>query len=40
VRGALGPSLATEFDRLKRIEWTEYARHVGAWELARYARAF
>ena len=37
VRGALGESLADEYDRLKRIEWTEYARHVSAWELARYA---
>lgn len=36
VRGALGPSLANEFDRLKRIEWTEYARHVSTWELERY----
>jgi len=40
VRGALGESLAGEFDRLKRIEWTEYARHVGAWELERYAALF
>ena len=40
VRGALGESLATEFDRLKRLEWMEYARHVGGWELERYAAAF
>jgi glutamine synthetase len=40
VRGALGQSLAHEFDRLKRIEWTEYARHVSAWELDRYVDAF
>ncbi|HEY9025510.1 MAG TPA: type III glutamate--ammonia ligase [Burkholderiaceae bacterium] len=40
VRGALGDSLAREFDRLKRAEWTEYARHVSAWELDRYATAF
>ncbi len=40
VRGALGTSLADEFDRLKRAEWTEYARHVSAWELERYAAAF
>jgi glutamine synthetase len=40
VRGALGPTLADEFDRLKRLEWMEYARHVGAWELDRYATAF
>ena len=40
VRGALGESLATEFDRLKRIEWTAYARHVSAWELERYGALF
>jgi len=40
VRGALGESLAAEFDRLKRIEWTEYARHVGDWELERYGALF
>ncbi len=36
VSGALGPSLAAEFQRLKRDEWLGYARHVSAWELARY----
>jgi len=40
VRGALGETLAAEFLRLKRAEWTEYARHVGPWELDRYAAAF
>lgn len=40
VRGALGPALAAEFLRLKRAEWTEYARHVSAWERDRYAAAF
>jgi glutamine synthetase len=40
VRGALGESLAAEFDRLKRLEWTTYARHVSAWELERYASLF
>jgi len=40
VRGALGESLAAEFDRLKCVEWTEYARHVSAWELERYAALF
>ena len=39
IRAALGESLANEFDRLKRIEWTEYARHVSVWELERYAIA-
>lgn len=40
VRNALGPTLATTFVELKRLEWTEYARHVSAWERARYAAAF
>ena len=40
VRGALGPTLATTFVELKRLEWTDYARHVSAWERARYAAAF
>jgi len=40
VRGALGESLAAEFERLKRAEWTEYARHVSGWELERYAGLF
>ncbi len=40
VRGALGDSLAQEFDRLKRAEWIAYARHVSGWELDRYVAAF
>jgi glutamine synthetase len=40
IRGALGEPLAREFERLKRAEWIEFARHVSAWELARYATAF
>ena len=40
VRAALGKALSTEFMHLKRSEWTAYARHVSAWELARYADAF
>ncbi len=40
VRGALGAELSAEFLRLKRAEWTEYARHVSAWERDRYAAAF
>ncbi len=40
VRGALGETLSAQFLQLKREEWTEYARHVGDWELARYAAAF
>jgi glutamine synthetase len=40
VRSALGDTLAGEFIRLKRVEWVEFARHVSAWELQRYAAAF
>jgi glutamine synthetase len=40
VCSALGSTLATEFVRLKRQEWTDYARHVSAWELDRYAATF
>ena len=40
IRAALGETLSNEFLRLKRAEWTEYARHVSAWELERYASAF
>jgi len=40
VCAALGSTLTAEFLRLKRAEWTAYARHVSAWELERYAAAF
>jgi glutamine synthetase len=40
VCGALGDTLTAEFLRLKRIEWTDYARHVSRWELDRYAATF
>lgn len=40
VQGALDADLSVEFLRLKRAEWTEYARHVSGWELGRYAAAF
>lgn len=40
VAGALGDTLAHEFGRLKRDEWTAYARHVSDWEIRRYAAAF
>jgi glutamine synthetase len=40
VRAALGEALATEFMQLKRAEWSAYALHVSAWELARYADVF
>jgi glutamine synthetase len=40
ISEALGPVLTAEFIRLKRAEYTDYARHVSAWELERYAAAF
>jgi glutamine synthetase len=40
VRGALGASFAAEYERLKRAEWTDYARHVSAWEWERYGAVF
>ena len=36
----LGPELAREFLRLKRMEWTEYSRHVSEWETKRYLEFF
>jgi glutamine synthetase len=40
VCSALGPELSKEFIELKRMEWTEYARHVSAWETQRYLEFF
>jgi glutamine synthetase len=40
VRDALGPELAAEFITLKKMEWTEYARHVSDWETGRYVEFF
>jgi glutamine synthetase len=40
VRAGLGSALAAEFIRLKRMEWTEYARHVSDWESRRYLEFF
>lgn len=40
VQGGIGPDLAREFMRLKRMEWTEYARHVSDWESRRYLEFF
>jgi glutamine synthetase len=40
VCGALGEGLAKEFIELKRMEWTEYARHVSDWETNRYLEFF
>jgi glutamine synthetase len=36
----LGSDLAREFIRLKRMEWTEYSRHVSDWESRRYLEFF
>lgn len=40
ICSALGDTLSREFLRLKRAEWTDYARHVSPWEMAHYAEAF
>ena len=36
----IGPDLAREFIRLKRMEWVEYQRHVSPWEVERYLEFF
>jgi glutamine synthetase len=40
VQDGLGPELAAEFIALKKMEWTEYARHVSDWETSRYVEFF
>jgi glutamine synthetase len=40
IQAGLGEGLAREFIRLKRMEWTEYARHVSDWESRRYLEFF
>ena len=40
VKAGLGAELAAEFITLKRMEWTEYARHVSDWETKRYLEFF
>jgi len=40
ICSALGEALTGEFLRLKREEWTQWSRHVTAWERDRYAAAF
>jgi glutamine synthetase len=40
VRDGLGAELSAEFIQLKRMEWTEYARHVSDWETSRYLEGF
>ncbi len=40
IRNGLGADLSREFIRLKRMEWTEYSRHVSDWETKRYMEFF
>ena len=40
VKAGLGAELSNEFIKLKRMEWTEYARHVSDWETKRYLEFF
>jgi glutamine synthetase len=40
VQDGLGAELAAEFIALKKMEWTEYARHVSDWETQRYVEFF
>ncbi len=37
---ALGTEVVGEFINIKRMEWTEYSRHVSDWELKHYAEFF
>lgn len=39
-RDQLGAGIIDEFITLKRMEWTEYMRHVSDWELNRYIEFF
>jgi glutamine synthetase len=36
----LGEEIVSEFIDVKRMEWTEYSRHVSDWELKHYAEFF
>ncbi len=40
IKDAIGLDLAEEFMTLKRMEWTEYSRHVSDWEVRRYLEFF
>jgi glutamine synthetase len=40
IQQGIGVELAAEFMRLKRMEWIEYSRHVGDWEMQRYLEMF
>lgn len=37
---ALGSEILSEFIKVKRMEWTEYSRHVSDWEVQHYAEFF
>jgi glutamine synthetase len=37
---ALGEQIVNEFIKVKRMEWTEYSRHVSDWEVRHYAEFF
>ncbi|MGV6817238.1 MAG: type III glutamate--ammonia ligase [Thiotrichales bacterium] len=37
---ALGENIVKEFINIKRMEWTEYSRHVSDWELKQYGEFF
>ena len=37
---ALGEDMVSEFIKVKRMEWTEYSRHVSDWEVRHYAEFF
>lgn len=37
---ALGEDIVGEFIKVKRMEWTEYSRHVSDWEVKHYAEFF
>ncbi|MEP7311798.1 MAG: type III glutamate--ammonia ligase [Pseudomonadota bacterium] len=40
VMDGIGTQLAAEFIAIKKMEWTEYARHVSDWESNRYLEYF
>jgi glutamine synthetase len=40
VQGALGPKLAAEFLRIKRMEWVRYHGDVSQWEVDQYLTLF
>jgi len=37
---SLGEEFVKEFISIKRMEWTEYSRHVSDWEIKQYAEFF